>query len=135
MSWQEFEELVKGVFDSHDFHTKFRVVFKDERGKSEIDVVAQKFGLVIAIDAKKYSEWWHRSSALKRQAEKHLERCERYSQFTGEEVIPIIVSFIDDQIFDHWGCIVVPMEKLNDFLLNFYAYLDDLGYSGSKAKD
>lgn len=124
MSWQEFEKFVKEIFDSHDFQTSFRVVFKDEEGKSEIDVVARKFGLVIAIDAKKYSEWWHRSSALKRQAEKHLERCDRYSQIIEEEVIPIIVSFIDDQIFEHWGCIVVPIEKLNDFLLNIHAYLD-----------
>lgn len=132
MNWQEFEELVKGIFDSHDFQTKFRVVFKDDEGKSEIDVVARKFGQVIAIDAKKYSEWWHRSSALKRQAEKHLERCDRYSQFTEEEVIPVIVSFIDDQIFDHWGCIVVPIEKLNDFLLNIHTYLDEFGLTKAK---
>lgn len=129
MKWQEFEEFVKEVFDSHDFHTEFRVVFKDSEGKSEIDVVAHNFGLVIAIDAKKYSEWWHRNSALRKQAEKHLERCDRYSKVIGEEVIPIIVSFIDDQIFDHWGCIVVPIEKLNDFILNIHAYLDELGYS------
>ncbi len=125
MKWQEFEEFVKGVFDSHDFHTKFRVVFSDAEGKSEIDVVAHKFGLVIAIDAKKYSEWWYRSSALKRQAEKHVDRCDRYSRFVGGKVIPIIVSFIDDEIFDHWGCIVVPIEKLNDFILNIHAYLDE----------
>ncbi|MFO7968086.1 MAG: restriction endonuclease [Archaeoglobaceae archaeon] len=125
MKWQEFEEFVKSVFDSHDFQTSFRVVFKDDEGKSEIDVVAHKFGLVIAIDAKKYSEWWHRSSALKRQAEKHVDRCDRYSHIIEEDVIPIIVSFIDDEIFDHWGCIVVPIEKLNDFLLNIHAYLDE----------
>jgi len=128
MKWQEFEEFVREVFNEHGYETDFRVVFKDKEGKTEIDVVAEKFGRVVAIDAKKYSESWHRTSALKCQARKHAERCERFSKLRGKEVIPVMVSFIDDSIFYHSGCIVVPIDKLNDFLLNIDAYLAEFDY-------
>ncbi|HID43420.1 MAG TPA: hypothetical protein EYP30_06570 [Archaeoglobaceae archaeon] len=129
MKWQEFEEFVREVFNKHGYETKFRVVFKDSEGRGEIDVVAERFGLILAIDAKKYTEGWHRTSALKTQARKHVDRCKRFSELKGSEVIPIIVSFIDDSIFYHSGCIVVPFEKLNDFLLNIHAYLIDFNES------
>jgi len=122
MKWQEFEEVVKRVFDENGYKTCFRVVFKDSEGKSEIDVVAEKYGKIIAIDAKNYSGSWHRTSAIKNQAVKHIDRCIRYSRLKGTEVTPIIVSFIDDNIFFHSGCLVVPFEKLNDFILNIHEY-------------
>lgn len=123
MKWQEFEEFVKKVFDEHGYETDFRVVFTDSEGKSEIDIVAEKFGRIIAIDAKRYSEGWYRASAIKTQAKKHVDRCERFSRLRKADIIPVIVSFIDDSIFCHSGCIVVPVDKLNDFLLNIEAYL------------
>lgn len=122
MKWQEFEEIVKQVFDENGYETSFRVVFKDTEGKSEIDVVAEKYGRIIAIDAKNYSKGWHRASAIKNQAVKHLDRCIRYSRLKGRGVMPVIVSFIDDSIFFHSGCLIVPFEKLNDFILNIHRY-------------
>jgi Holliday junction resolvase-like predicted endonuclease len=132
MRWQEFEEKVKEIFDRHGYETKFRLIFRDSNGKGEIDVVAEKFGLVLGIDAKKYAEHWHRASTLKKQAEKHAERCTRFGKLKGKDVIPVIVSFIDDSIFYHSGCIVVPFEKLNDFLLNIHAYMLEFAESESE---
>ena len=123
MRWQDFEEFVRDIFNEHGYETRFRVIFTDSEGKSEIDVVAEKFGKIIAIDAKKYSKGWYRTSALKNQARKHFDRCKRFSRLKGDEVIPVIVSFIDDSVFYHSGCIVIPIDKLNDFLLNIDAYL------------
>ena len=128
LSWQEFEEVTKSVFESHGFETKFRFVFKDGYGKSEIDVLAIRHDTILAIDAKRYTAKWHRTSALKKQAEKHAERCERYSKLINKKVIPVIVSLIDDSIVFHGGCIVVPFESLNDFLINLHAYLAEFGF-------
>jgi len=128
LSWQEFEKITKSVLESHGFETKFRFVFKDEKGKSEIDVLATKHDTILAIDAKRYTAKWHRKSALKKQAEKHAERCKRYSKLVNKKAIPVIVSLIDDSIVFHEGCIVVPFESLNDFLINLHAYLAEFGF-------
>ncbi len=127
-SWQEFEEIVRDLLEAHDFRTEFRVVFRDEKGKSEIDVVARRFSITLAIDTKLYSRKRYRVSQLKREAEKHRKRCERYSKLTGVEVVPVVVPYIDDLVYFHDGCFIVPFYKLNDFLLNIHRYLEEFGY-------
>ncbi len=128
LSWQEFEKITKTILESHGFETKFRFVFKDKKSKSEIDVLAVRHDIMLAIDAKRYTAKWHRKSELKKQAEKHVERCDRYSKLVNKKVIPVIVSLIDDSIVFHEGCIVVPFESLNDFLINLHAYLAEFGF-------
>uniref|UniRef100_A0A7C3RER1 Restriction endonuclease type IV Mrr domain-containing protein n=1 Tax=Archaeoglobus fulgidus TaxID=2234 RepID=A0A7C3RER1_ARCFL len=128
MRWQEFEEEVRKICEAHDFTTKFRYVFKDEEGKSEIDVVAERYGTVLCFDAKLYSASRYRVSQLKKEAEKHRERVERFSTVTGKKAVPVIVSFIDDLIRFHAGCIVVPYSSLNEFLGNLHYYLSEFGF-------
>ncbi len=128
MRWQEFEEEVRKICEAHDFTTKFRYVFKDEEGKSEIDVVAERYGIVLCFDAKLYSASRYRVSQLKKEAEKHRERVERFSAVTGKKAVPVIVSFIDDLIRFHAGCIVVPYSSLNEFLGNLHYYLSEFGF-------
>jgi len=128
MRWQEFEEEVRKICEAHDFTTKFRYVFKDEEGKSEIDVVAERYGTVLCFDAKLYSASRYRVSQLKKEAEKHRERVERFSAVTGKKAVPVIVSFIDDLIRFHAGCIVVPYSSLNEFLGNLHYYLSEFGF-------
>ena len=127
-SWQEFEEAIREILEIHGFSTKFRYVFKDERGKAEIDVLAERYSLVLAIDAKRYTEGWYRLSAIKKEAEKHAGRCRRLERLAGGKVIPVIVPLIDDVIYLHEGSIIVPFSKLNDFLLNIHAYLHEFGF-------
>ena len=126
-SWQEFEEAIREVLEIHGFSTKFRYVFRDEKGKAEVDVLAERFGLTIAIDAKRYTERWYRLSAIKKEAEKHAERCRRLEKVTGKRVIPAVVPLIDDSIYFYGGAIIVPFRKLNDFLINIHGYLDEFG--------
>ncbi|RLI87350.1 MAG: hypothetical protein DRO98_04250 [Archaeoglobales archaeon] len=125
-SWQEFEELAREILEAHGFKTAFRVVFRDEYGRSEIDVVAERYGLILAIDAKCYTHTWYRASVLRREAKKHVQRCKRYEKVSGKSVVPVILSLIDDGIVSHEGCIVVPFQAFNDFLLNVEAYIDEL---------
>ena len=127
-SWQEFEEFVRYVFESHGFETQFRVVFRDEEGRSEIDVVAERGSICLAADAKRYTEGWYRLTAIKREAEKHESRCRRFSRVTGKKAIPVVVPLIDDGIALHGSCIIVPFRALNDFLSNLELYLAEFGY-------
>ncbi len=125
-AWKEFEERVREILEYHSFSTKSNFIFKDERGRAEIDILAERFGIILAIDAKRYSEGWYRASAIKREAKKHFERCKRYERIAKKRIIPIIVSLIDDSIYLHENCLVVPFEKFNDFLNNIHFYLEEL---------
>ncbi len=127
MSWQEFEEEILRIFETHGFKTKRRFVFKDEEGKSEVDIVAERFGITVGVDAKRYTERWYRLSALKKEAEKHAKRCKRLERVLGKRVIPVIVPLIDDQIYFHHS-LIVPYPSLNDFLTNIHYYLIEFGF-------
>jgi len=120
--------MVKEVLEFHEFSTSFRVVFRDENGKSEIDIIAKRFNLILGIDAKRYTERWYRLSALKREAKKHAERCQRFEKMIGRRVIPVIVPLIDDELHFHEGCIIVPFSKFNDFIVNIHTYLTIFGF-------
>jgi len=128
ISWQEFEEKIRDILEIHGFVTRFRVVFKFKGGKSEIDVLASRFGINLAIDAKRYSAKRYRVSGVKKEAEKHWERCRKFEEVFGVSVVPVVVPLIDDAILFHSGCVIVPFEKLNDFLVNIHAYLEEFGF-------
>ena len=119
---------MKEVLNFHEFSTSSRVIFKDGIGKSEIDIVAERFNLTLGIDAKRYTERWYRLSALKREAKKHAERCRRFEKVIGKKVIPIIVPLIDDDLHFYEGCIIVPFSKFNDFIVNIHTYLTIFGF-------
>jgi len=128
-SWQEFEEAIRDILEIHGFSTKFRYVFRDEHGRTEIDVLSERYGIMMAIDAKRYTEGWYRISTIKKESEKHAERCRRLERLIAKKIIPVVVPLIDDNIYFHRGTIIVPFRKFNDFLLNIYAYLDEFGFN------
>lgn len=128
MKWQEFEEAVREIFEAHNFKTTFRYVFRDSEGKAEIDIIAERHGIVLCIDAKLYSASRYRASQIRKEAEKHRNRCERYSKLTGKDAIPVLVPFIDDSMRFHDGCLIVPFNTLNNFLSEIHYYLSEFGY-------
>jgi len=125
-AWEEFERFIKEIAEYHGFHTEHRVIFKDDHGRSEIDVLAERFDIILAIDAKRYTQSWYRASAIRREAKKHSERCKRFEKVIGKRVVPVIVSLIDDEILKHEGCLIVPVDKFNDFLNSIHLYLEEL---------
>jgi len=128
ISWREFEAEVRKICEAHEFNTLFRYNFKDEYGRAEIDVIAEKGRILLCIDAKLYSKNRYRVSQLKKEAEKHVKRCERFSKKVGKKAIPIITTLIDDFIYYYEGCIIVPFHFLNHFLAEIYTYLAEFGY-------
>ena len=127
-SWQEFEKAIREILEVHGFSTEFRYVFRDDKGRAEVDVLAERYGLILAIDAKRYTEGWYRLSAIKKEAEKHAERCSRLERVKKKKVIPVVVPLIDDSIYLYRKSIIVPYSKLNDFLLNVHAYLHEFDF-------
>ncbi len=129
-SWQEFEEFTRDILEFHGFKVEFRKVFRNMIRKFEIDVLAEKSGICLAIDCKHYGFSRHRRSQLRSEALKHRQRCREFEKIEEKKVTPIIVSMLDDDLLLEYGCIFVPIRKLNDFLVNYVDYLDILS-SGS----
>lgn len=123
-SWQELEELTRRIFEAHGYDCDFRKVFKNARRKYEVDIVATKSGQVLVVDCKHYLRLKSRGSALRREAKIHFTRCCEYTKIYEEKAVPLLITFLDDAVFFANGCIVVPLQALNDFLLNSETYID-----------
>ncbi|MGA9140362.1 MAG: hypothetical protein WBZ29_09065 [Methanocella sp.] len=131
LTWQEFEELLRDILDQHNFEVKFRKVFKFNGRGYQIDVVGYRKDLCLCIDGKKYGRGRYRASSIKAEALKHYKRCLVHEEAFSIRSIPVIVSWIDDNLITENGCIILPVHMLNDFLLNLDYILDDLGYNPS----
>jgi len=126
-SWQEFEEEIHRILTLHGFDTSFRKVFRTSR-RYEIDIVAERYGITLAIDCKRYGKHRYRLSHIKKEAEKHVKRCREFESHFGKKVIPLLVTFVEEDVILHDSCILVPYNKIEDFLRNLELYLQHLGF-------
>ena len=114
--WQNFERLVAFIFEKNNFQVKINVVKTRNRKRRQYDVVAIKGGKTFLIECKKWAGNRYRLSALKAAVEKHKERAEFYRDLTREDVIPIVVTLIEEEIKFYEAVPVVPIFKLNSFI-------------------
>jgi hypothetical protein len=128
LTWQEFEVYIRDMLEHHAFDVQFRKVFRTPERGYQLDAVAYRKDLCLCIDGKKYGRSRPRSSSLKGQAKHHYDRCVEHQRMFGIKSIPVIVSWLNDDLMIENGCIFVSIDRLNDFLLNLDAYLDEMGY-------
>ena len=124
VKWQYFEKLVGWIFEQNDFKVRVNLVSKShQKGegqktcshqKHQYDVVAEKFNKIFIVDCKKWAGKRYKSTQLKYAVEKHLERCSLIG--SEKEKIPLIVTLMDEDIQEHKGVPIVPVDKLNTFL-------------------
>ena len=146
LTWKDFEGFVASVLMENNYVC---IESYRRRGSSltrgmEIDVIGQRGRTIVAIDAKLWSIRAGKASALKKAAEKQKERTRELSFElnnlskkmgrlpAGEyQFIPVIVTWLVEEVELHEGVPVVPIFKLNSFILDFDQY-DDLivSYSG-----
>ncbi|MFW9794001.1 MAG: hypothetical protein ACFFEE_06860 [Candidatus Thorarchaeota archaeon] len=139
MTWKDFEGFVAGILSENNYRCveSFR-----RRGNSliqgmEIDVVGVRGQIIIAVDAKMWGIRSGKISALKTAAEKQKERTlelttefERLSKklITLREglytIYPLIVTWLVEEVELHEGVPIVPVFKLNSFILDFHQYED-----------
>ena len=117
--WKTFEEIVAEVFQLHGYETDLNFRFKTSR-RYEIDVLAVCKDKAIAVDCKRWLGGRYKLSQLKKEAEKHAERSKELANVWKDEVkevIPIIVTLKEEGIKEWNGVIILPIWKLNTFLL------------------
>ena len=113
--WQNFEVLVGFIFEANDFQVinKVRTFNKKRR---QYDVIAKKNNRTYLVECKKWSGNRYRLSALEKAIQHHKERTEFYRNLTEEDLIPIIVTFIEEDIKFYEGMPIIPILRLNSFI-------------------
>ncbi len=139
MTWKDFEGLIAGILSENSFHCteSFR-----RRGTSnvkgmEIDVIGVRGPMALSVDAKMWSVRGGKASALRTAAEKQKERTIRLttqlsqlsekipSMVKGQyTIIPVMVTWLVEEVEIHEGVPVVPVFKLNAFIQDFEMYED-----------
>jgi hypothetical protein len=147
LNWKDFEGFVASILSANTYRCveSFR-----RRGNSlmhgmEIDVIGVKGDTIISIDAKLWGVRSGKSSALKTAAEKQKVRTQELSNELGRlskkmknlvprdyRLFPVVVTWLVEEVELHEGVPVVPIFKLNSFILDFYQYEDlMIVYSGN----
>ncbi len=136
--WQEFELLTTIVGDEFGYLAQTGLNFSTGDRKYQIDVILKANPYVLFIDCKHYGGTG-KKSVLKKAAEEQIVRVEAVKEnlenlqdkisvkgWKNVIFIPMIVTWLDDEIFFHDYVPVVPFTKLSSFLKNFYLYFEDI---------
>jgi Holliday junction resolvase-like predicted endonuclease len=121
IDWREFEEKVEEIFKRHNFKTRRNFRFKTSK-RFEVDIVAEKRDLVFIVDCKHWGKGRYKTYPLKKAAEKQMERAKAIKQTflaCNRRIIPIIITLFDECVYEFEGVFIVPVFKLNAFLLDY----------------
>ncbi len=125
ISWQEFEFFVSKIFTEHDFDVFQNFRFKANK-RYEIDILPVSNNIVFAVDCKQWSRGRYKKTALKKSITEQTKRVKELKKvLVGENirVIPLIVTLFEEDIVEHKKVWIVPIWKLNEFLLNLSSYI------------
>ncbi|UCH05250.1 MAG: restriction endonuclease [Candidatus Thorarchaeota archaeon] len=139
LSWKDFEGLVAGILEENDYRCveSFRRRGTSKMQGMEIDVIGVRGERIIAVDAKLWGVRTGKSSALRSAAERQRERTarlcgemERLAEKIGSlphgtyTLTPILVTWLVEEVILNQGVPVVPVFKLNSFILEISNYED-----------
>jgi protease II len=114
--WQNFEKLAAFIFEKNNFQVETGKVKTSNKKRRQYDVIARKADKTFLVECKKWAGNRYRLSAIKSAVRRHIERSEFYSSLTNENVIPVIVTLIEEEILLYEGVPVVPILKLDSFI-------------------
>lgn len=139
LTWKDFEGFVACILVENNYECveSFR-----RRGNSlikgmEIDVIGIRGNTIIAIDAKMWGIRTGKTSALKMAAEKQKDRTQELKTELNNlskrirmlkegkyKLIPVVVTWLVEEVEFHEGVPVVPIFKFNSFILDIDQYED-----------
>ncbi len=122
--WKDFESFVEFVFQQHDYETKRNFRFKTDK-RYEVDIIAEK-NVIICVDCKRLSSGRSKRSFLKNSAERHKKRTEELGKFSKKDkkLLPLIITLMDEDIIEYQNVIILPIWKINDFILSLDAGIE-----------
>lgn len=120
IDWREFEQLISKILEQHNFDLSLNFRFST-KNRYEIDILAIKNDAVLAIDCKHWGRGRYKKSQLKDAVKKQINRCKQLKKIlVGDyKLTPLIVTLFEEEIIEHNEVFIVPLWKLNEFLLQF----------------
>jgi hypothetical protein len=138
LTWQEFEILTTIVGDESGYEANTGLNFSTEERKYQIDVILKNSPYVLLIDCKHFGGFGKQSvlrnavvdqiDRIKAVADSFEELKKKLNVSSWKKVIlmPMVITWLDDELFFHENVPVVPFPKLRSFLQNFYLYFEDI---------
>jgi hypothetical protein len=126
--WQNFERLAGFIFEKNDFTVNVNTVKTCNKKRRQYDVIARKNSRTFLVECKKWAGSRYRLSALKRAILQHKERTTFYEDIMEEHAIPVIVTLIEEQILVHEGVPLVPVTKLNAFIIELDEHAGEISF-------
>lgn len=132
--WRGFEEIIGEILNSNGFKIYRNFRFKTKR-RYEIDLVAIGNRRVLCIDCKQWGKGRYKKSGLRNAVEKQRERVKQLLKFLKKNPIaqdklnlkyefhPLIVTLLQEELIKENGVFIVPVWKLNSFLVELEDYL------------
>ncbi|MHA1652685.1 MAG: restriction endonuclease [Candidatus Thorarchaeota archaeon] len=137
LTWKDFEGLVAAILEKNGFSC---IESLRRRGDShdegmEIDVIGVRDRRVIAVDAKMWASRTGKASALRQAAERQAERTRQLALDLNilrkkmptlapgpYDLYPVLVTWLVEDVVFHLGVPVVPVFKLNSFIVELPVY-------------
>ena len=136
IDWKNFEKLIAEILKKHDFnvHNNFR--FKTNR-RFEIDVLAIRNRTSLLIDCKQWGKGRYKKTGLKYSVKEQKERANQLKNFLKNnpiaqtklkikkttKLIPLIVTWFEEDLLEHENVFIIPVWKFNQFLLNMSEHI------------
>ena len=133
--WREFEETVGDIFRSNDFRVRNNLRFKTSR-RWENDLLAARGGLVFCVDCKRWARGRDKKWGIRKAAQEQQKRTSELGKFLKSNPIargvlkisvtsfvPVIVTLHQENVLRAGRTFVVPVEKLNSFIVNYEALI------------
>ncbi|RLF15186.1 MAG: hypothetical protein DRJ97_04625 [Thermoprotei archaeon] len=139
LNWRDFERLCSKAFEMNEFTCTTGLRFKRLGRLREVDVLAARKPVLVAVDCKSWGIRRGKLSMLRRAIEQHLDRVGSLAAVLPElkaklglaewsyaVLVPAIVTLFEESLYVHRGVPVVPVFKLNNFIQELPSYLDEL---------
>ena len=128
--------MIIEILKKHDFITFQNFRFKSKR-KFEIDILASNKNNLLIIDCKHWNNGRYKKTSLKYAVEEQKYRVEELKKFIKNnpiaknkfqitektKFIPLIITWFEEDLLKHEDTFVVPVWKLNEFLLSLSEYI------------
>jgi Holliday junction resolvase-like predicted endonuclease len=140
LTWQEFEEFAEECLQSLGFDTRKGVIVKDDSRRWQIDVIAKKGSMILAVDCKHWESPAYDSKLTKAAEHQKSALQALFRQMTlkgevGKEGIlglPVILTLFEPRSRLANGAVAVSVERFADFLEGTSPYSSELPFVPSE---
>jgi hypothetical protein len=136
LTWQEFEAFTEECLQTVGYDTQKGLIVKDDSRRWQIDVIAKKNAMILAVDCKHWESPGYESKLSNAAEHQKLALQALIQQMTargevGREgllALPMILTLFEPRTRMVGGVVVVSIEQLGDFLERVSPFSSELPF-------